>query len=63
MPQVGKNTQVYFEELEIKYCFFIAAISVNISLSLISYRSAEVCYRFLVMISRSWHEYFSAFPP
>lgn len=35
MPQAEKNTQVYFEELDIKYCIFITAINVNISLSLI----------------------------
>lgn len=44
MPQVEKNTQVYFEELDIKYCIFITAINVNISLSLISCKLAEVCY-------------------
>lgn len=63
MPQVEKNTQVYFEELDIKYCIFIAAINVNISLSLISCELVEVCYRFLVMIFCSWHWYFCAFFP
>lgn len=63
MPQAEKNTQVYFEELGIKYCIFITAINVNISLSLISCKLAELCYKFLVMIFCSWHRYFCAFFP
>lgn len=50
MPQAEKHTQVYFKELDIKYCIFITATNVNISLSLISCKLAEVSYRFLVMI-------------
>lgn len=61
--RLKKNTQVYFEELDIKYCIFITAINVNISLSLISCKLAEVSYRFLVMIFCSWHWYFCAFSP
>lgn len=55
MPQVEKHARVYFDELEIKYGISIAAINVKASLSLISCKSAEMCYRFLAMIFHSWH--------
>lgn len=45
-PQAENTTSVEFEKLEIKCCIFIAAINVNVSLSLLSQTAAELCYGF-----------------